>query len=176
MHPDYFAIMAIESLASVLPKWRAWSNSAKSLSVLQDAAYPFPDVAPKFLGYVIQKYRPRGRGAPSAAFQQWIDQVEKAIADRMLPALRSAGMVMPDDVYRGAGFEPHQPLLQMSDFNALIARSQEHQVPIFELTDEQIHQVGVVLDRTKELMERFKRLFSDAADRILKIMHDAERA
>ena len=34
MHPDYFAIMAIESLTSILTKWRAWSDSAKSLAVL----------------------------------------------------------------------------------------------------------------------------------------------
>jgi cellulose biosynthesis protein BcsQ len=42
MHPDYFSIMAIESLASVLPKWKAWSETAKSLQVLRDAEYPFP--------------------------------------------------------------------------------------------------------------------------------------
>ena len=81
-------------------------------------------------------------------------------------------MLMPDEVYLAAGFEPHQPLLQMSDFNALIARSQEHQVPIFELTDEQLHQAGVVLDRTKESMNRFRELFSEAADRILQIIRN----
>lgn len=174
MHPDYFAIMAIESLAAVLPKWRGWAEQAKNLSVLREAEYPFPNVAPMFLGYVMQKYRPRGAGAPSRAFQEWIDQVEAAIADKMLPALRRAGMVMPDEAYRAAGFEPSQPLLQMSDFNALIARSQEHRVPIFELTDAQLHQAGIVLERTKESMERFKTLFSDAADRILQIMRHAE--
>lgn len=176
MHPDYFSIMAIDSLASVLPKWKVWSDTAKCLMVLQEAEYPFPNVSPKFLGYVIQKYRPRGAGSPSAAFQQWIDEIEQSVADTLLPALRNAEMIMPDKVYQAAGFEPHQPLLQMSDFNALIARSQEHQVPIFELNDKQLGQGGVVLERTKESMDRFGELFSEAADRILKLIHNEQIA
>jgi cellulose biosynthesis protein BcsQ len=171
MHPDYFSIMAIESLASVLPKWKNWSETAKHLQVLREAEYPFPDINPKFLGYVIQKYRPRGGAAPSAAFQQWIDQVEADIAKKLLPVLQKSDMMMPDKVYRDAGFEPQEPLLQMPDFNSLIARSQEHQVPVFELTDEQLKQAGIVLERTKESMDRFKKLFSEAADRVLKIIH-----
>ncbi len=176
MHPDYFSMMAIDSLATVLPKWRVWSETAKGLPMLREAEYPFPDVSPKFLGYVIQKYRPRGAGAPSAAFQQWIDQIEEGVAQRLLPALQNAGMVMPDQVYRDAGFELREPLLQMSDFNTLIARSQEHQVPVFELSDEQLDQVGIVLERTKESMKRFEELFSEAADRVLQIIHNEQVA
>jgi cellulose biosynthesis protein BcsQ len=172
MHPDYFAVMAIDSLASVLPKWKGWSEAAKSLPILREAEYPFPSVSPMFLGYVIQKYRPRS-GVPSAAFQEWIDQIEKSVADRLLPALRQGGMVLPDQVYRMAGFEPYQPLLQMADFNSLIARSQEHQAPIFELTDAQLGQAGVVLENTKDSMDRFRGLFSEAADRVLTIVRHA---
>jgi cellulose biosynthesis protein BcsQ len=172
MHPDYFSKMATESLASVLPKWRIWSESAKSLPVLREAEYPFPTASPKFLGYVIQKYRPRG-SAPSRAFQQWIDQIEQGIADRLLPALEKAGMMLPVKVYEEAGFTPQEPLLQMPDFNSLIALSQEHQSPVFELTDKQLNQAGVVLKTTKESMNKFKELFSGAADRVLKIVDDA---
>jgi cellulose biosynthesis protein BcsQ len=170
MHPDYFSIMAIDSLAAIFPKWKAWSEAAKSLPVLREAEYPFPNVAPRFLGYVIQKYRPRGGSAPSAAFQQWIDQVEAAIKEKLIPALERIGMMLPAAAYRAAGYEPYEPLLQMPDFNSLIARSQEHQVPIFELSDEQLNQAGIVLERTKESMERFKALFSEAADRVLAIV------
>jgi cellulose biosynthesis protein BcsQ len=170
MHPDYFSIMAIESLASVLPKWQKWSEAAKTLQVLREAEYPFPDINPRFLGYVIQKYRPRGGGAPSIAFQQWIDQVEEDIKIKLLPVLRASNMMMPDNVYLDAGFKPYEPLLRMPDFSSLIARSQEHQVPVFELTDAQLHQAGIVLERTKISMESFKKLFSEAADRVLKIV------
>jgi hypothetical protein len=170
MHPDYFSVMAIESLATVLPKWQAWADAAKAMPLLREAEYPFPNVTPRFLGYIIQKYRPRGGGVPSAAFQQWIDQVVVDVADKLLPALRTAGMMMGQKKYRDAGFEPHVPLLQMSDLNSLIARSQEHQVPIFELTDQQLRQQGVVLKTTKKSMENFKTLYSEAADRVLKLI------
>jgi cellulose biosynthesis protein BcsQ len=175
MQPDYFSTMAIDSLASVLPKWKSWSQTAKSLAILQEAEYPFPDISPMFLGYVIQNYRPRGGGVPSAAFQQWIKQIENGVSERLLPALRQAGMVLSDTVYQQAGFRPYEPLLQMPDFNSLIARSQEHQVPIFELTDAQLQQSGIVLERTKESMNRFKDLFSEAAERVMAIFEHAQR-
>ncbi|KAA2236430.1 ParA family protein [Salinarimonas soli] len=170
MHPDYFSMMAIESLSSVLPKWRAWSEAAKSLPILKQAEYPFPEISPKFMGYVVQKYRPRGNSVPSQAFQQWIDQIENGVRDRLIPALEKAGMMLDEGTYAAAGFNPSEPMLQMSDFNSLIARSQEHQVPVFELTDAQIEQVGVVLGTTKESMERFKTLFANAADRVISII------
>ncbi len=56
MHPDYFSILAINSLASVIPKWRLWAKAANENSVLKSAEYPFPLTDPKFLGYVVQKY------------------------------------------------------------------------------------------------------------------------
>lgn len=173
MHPDYFAIMAVRSLASVLPKWKHWADTAKKMTVLQEAEYPFPNAAPKFLGYVIQKYRPRGNSAPSKAFEQWITQVETAVADGLIPALGAADMLLPEKMYQDAGFKPAEPLLQMSDFNGLIARSQEHQVPVFELTDAQLKLGGSVLDNTKESMDRFRGLFEQAADRVITLVADA---
>jgi hypothetical protein len=170
MHPDYFSVMAIESLANVLPKWKTWADAARALPLLREAEYPFPNVTPMFLGYVIQKYRPRGGGVPSAAFQQWIDQVVGDVADKLIPAIGAAGMMLDQKRYQDAGFEPYLPLLQMSDFNSLIALSQKHQVPIFELADEQLEQVGVVLEKTKKSMDGFKALYSEAADRVLKLI------
>jgi cellulose biosynthesis protein BcsQ len=175
MQPDYFAIMAVESLSKVLPKWKTWSDTAKELPVLRDAEYPFPNVTPKFLGYVIQKYRPRGGAAPSRAFQSWIDQVQRAVGTTLIPALNKCDMLLANSVYKQAGFDPIDPLLQMPDFNSLIARSQEHQVPVFELTDSQLAQVGTVLDNTKESMERFRGLFDHAAESVLTMISDAKR-
>ena len=68
MAPDYFSVMATDSLASVLPKWAAWAKQARGLSILQKATYPFPSKTPKFLGTIVQKYRLRESKTPSAAF------------------------------------------------------------------------------------------------------------
>lgn len=132
MHPDYFSNMAIKSLAKIIPKWRGWARLAAKSSILRDATYPFPDVSPRFLGYVVQKYRPRG-GAPSRAFQTWIDQLEGNVRDILIPALKENEMMLDEKSYASAKYNPADPLLQMPDFNSLIASSQTHQVPIFEL-------------------------------------------
>lgn len=169
MNPDYFALMAIDSLANVLPKWKAWRDKASSLEVLRTAEYPFPDTSPKFIGYVMQKFRPRGQGAPSKAFQAWIEQVEHRTAEVLLPTFKKNDLLLTDSAYAAAGIVPSQPILQMSDFNALIARSQQHQVPVFELSDAQLDQAGVVLEQTKKSMERFRKLFKEAALRVIAI-------
>ena len=167
MHPDYFSSMAIESLASVLPKWKRWADSAKSMPILSDAEYPFPSTTPSFLGYVVQKYRPRSGTVPSAAFQKWIDDLESGVRDVLLPALTRASMLLSPEIYTEAGLDPSQPILQMPDFNGLIARSQEHQIPIFELTPAQLDQVGIVLERSQKSMAQFEELMSEAADKIV---------
>ena len=64
MTPDYFSVMATDSLSSILPKWRSWAKKAQQQPVLQNASYPFPTVTPKFLGTIVQKYRARS-GGPS---------------------------------------------------------------------------------------------------------------
>jgi len=173
MHPDYFSTMGIDSLSSVLPKWRAWAQAAQQNQLLAQANYPFPHVVPKFMGSIIQKYRPRTGNAPAQAFQRWISQLESGLAQRLLPVLEQSGMLLPRQVYLAAGFAPESPLLQMPDFNSLIAQSQEHQVPIFALSDAQLERVGIVLARTKESMEKFLLLFSEAADRVIKIIDNA---
>jgi cellulose biosynthesis protein BcsQ len=173
MNPDYFSAMAIDSLASVLPKWKSWAVKAQSLQILQDANYPFPIVHPKFLGTVVQRYRPRSGQGPAKAFQSWINEIEKGVKEVLIPALTAAGMLLPESVYTRAGFSPEKPLLQMSDFNSLIASSQKYQVPIFNLTDQQLEQVGIVLEKTKASMEQFRKLFSDAADRVIRMTENA---
>jgi cellulose biosynthesis protein BcsQ len=167
MAPDYFSVMATDSLASVLPKWRAWAKQAQGVAVLKKATYPFPTVNPKFLGTVVQKYRLREGQTPSAAFQKWIDEIEGGVQEKLLPALKAADMLMTDSAYQSIGIPPGKPLLQMSDFNSLIALSQKHKVPVLALSDAQLEQTGVVLERTKKSMHQFRDLFSDAADRIM---------
>lgn len=167
MAPDYFSVMATDSLASVLPKWRAWAKQAQGVAVLQKATYPFPTVNPKFLGTVVQKYRLREGQTPSAAFQKWINEIEGGVQEKLLPALKSADMLMTDAAYQSIGIPPGKPLLQMSDFNSLIALSQKHKVPVFALSDAQLEQTGVVLERTKKSMHQFRDLFADAADRVV---------
>jgi hypothetical protein len=174
MAPDYFSVMATDSLASVLPKWKAWASQAQSLSVLQKATYPFPSIQPKFLGTVIQKYRIREGTTPSSAFQRWINEIQEGVKQKLIPALSRSDMLLPKEAYESIDLKDGMPLLQMSDFNSLIALSQEHKVPVFALSDHQIGQNGIVLKRTKESMNKFGNLFSEAADRIIALTEYAK--
>jgi cellulose biosynthesis protein BcsQ len=184
--PDYFSVMAIDSLTTVLPRWRAWSKQASSMSIFRDAAYPFPTIIPKFLGTIIQKYRVRDRttagqegekaptsGKPAAGFQKWIDEINAKVRDAFVPILRSLEMMLAEGKYRKMGIDQDYCLAGISDFNCLIARSQEHQVPVFSLTDQQIRLGGDLLKRTKESKDMFEKIFSKLADMVVELTSDA---
>jgi cellulose biosynthesis protein BcsQ len=171
MAPDYFSVMATESLSSVLPKWSSWAKRAKSLSILQKANYPFPDINPKFLGTIVQKFRLREGDTPSKAFQKWINEIEEGVKTVLIPTLKNTGMLLTDEAYSSTGVQLGQPILQMSDFNSLIALSQKHKAPVFQLSDEQLELTGVVPERTKRSMKLFYQLYSDGADRILSLIN-----
>lgn len=170
MMPDYFSVMAADSLASVIPKWCAWANKAQSTAALKDATYPFPNKSPKFLGIIIQKYRPRESQTPSAAFQNWIDGINEAVKNKLIPVLKANNLLLEEEAYASAGLEAGDALIQMSDFNSLIALSQQHKAPVFGLTDQQIGQTGTVLEITKKSMENFGKLYSEGADKILSLL------
>ena len=186
MFPDYFSAMATESLASILPKWWAWANQGKSSTLLQEAIYPFPDKHPKFLGTIIQNFRVK-KGIPAAAFQRWINEIKIGVQTKLIPMLRENDLLLPDELYTKAyqiGSDPiqpslffediaSQPLLQLSDFNTLIALSQEHKAPVFDLSDYQLEKSGIVLEKMKESMKSFRVLFADGADRIITLTENA---
>ena len=86
--PDYFSVMAVESLSTVIPRWHAWSHRAKANPILKSATYVYPDKNPKFLGTIIQRYRPR-KGAPTEGFQKRIDTINDRIAKQLVPILES---------------------------------------------------------------------------------------
>ncbi len=170
-NPDYFSAMAVQSLARVLPDWGKWAKRATQFHVLRDAVYPFPDVTPKFLGTIVQNYRPRD-GKPASAFQTWIEKIDATVSDDLFPRLKEADMTLPEHIYVECGLE-NLCLARISDFNSLIAKSQEHQTPVYALTPAQIAQRGSVLSKTVESRDNFKDIFSDLADKVVSLMGHA---
>jgi hypothetical protein len=168
LHPDYFSSMALSSLAKVLPRWKVWANTAFEIEALVNADYPFPKPHITFIGAAVQKYRPR-LGRASKAFQRWIDQLTSGLKETLVPALERARMVEPDKFRERLGIEPWTPILEVADFNSLIALSQEFQVPVYALTARQTGQAGAVWDQTVESMKIFFDAFSTCADKIFKL-------
>src|ERR1700678_2987006 len=168
LHPDYFSAMALSSLAKTLPRWKAWAETAYAIEALTKADYPFPKPHITFIGAVIQKYRPRKKRA-SQAFQHWIDQLILGLKDTLIPSLEKAGMLDAQKFKTLSGCDPWVPLLEVADFNSLIALSQEHQVPVYALTVEQTGHEGAVWDQTKESMDAFAKAFSECADKVFSL-------
>lgn len=167
LQPDYFSSMALSSLARILPRWQAWAKMAHGIDTLKSADYPFPAPNAKFIGAIIQRYRPRNGGA-SSAFQHWIDKLKNGLENTLVPALKGAGLL---DCKRFADAElnPTVPIMEVSDFNSLIALSQEFQVPVFEVTKEQTGQTGAVWQQTEKSKESFRASFHQCAERIFNL-------
>jgi len=160
--PDYYCYQAISSLSRVLPRWQESVKSfrAKTLN------YPFPNAPPKFCGIISQRYRPRS-GNPAVSFQQWIDRIKEVTIKELVPVLMTNGMSISV-----AEFNAAQPsdtpfnLINIADFNSLIAQSQKHNTPVFALSDKQIEQAGVILETMKESRDNFKKAFDALANTV----------
>lgn len=174
--PDLFSVMAIDSLANILPKWYRWARRASELRILKEANYPFPKITPLFLGTIIQNYRIANE-KPSVAFQNWIDKIKDAISDRLFSALSNEHMVFPRHCYSDAGVSGDFCLIQMSDFNSLIAISQDCQTPVFALTPEQIKQSSrkssQVLTTALNSQLPFRNAFSTLANKVINLTSNA---
>ena len=172
--PDYFSVMAIDSLSGMLPKWHRWAVAAQSSRILREAIYPFPCVTPKFMGTIVQNYRPLS-GALAKNFQIWIDgridRINNQVREQLVPALEDMGMVFSEETYQTIGIEDYC-LAQIPDFNPLIAMSLAPQSPVSALTDEQINQVGAVLDVSTIARGRFMNIFSEFADKVIDLTND----
>ena len=166
LHPDYFSSMALTSLARVLPRWKQWGDAAYGVQVLRDADYPFPQPKTTFIGAVIQKYRPKS-GRASKAFQRWIDELVRGLEITLTPALQSAHLLDTIKFDERLHLYPWDPIMEVADFNSLIAESQEHQVPVYALTAELLDQSGAVWDQTEASMRVFAAAFRLCAERVI---------
>lgn len=169
--PDFFSVMAIDSISKVLPRWKRWAEQACALPVLSTAAYPFPEPRVQVLGTVVQKYRPRG-GQPAAAFQKWIDAIDHAVQDRLVPALRDGGLLMSESRYAAGGVSlDNLCMATIAEFNSLIAKSQENATPVFALTEQQLGGTGSVLENWIESRDSFNQQFTDLTNKVVAMIN-----
>lgn len=166
--PDYFCLLAVNSLATTLPRWMAQAAELRNLQA--SWAYKIPLTNPKFIGMISQKYRPRS-GKPAQAFQQWIDAIVQDVDAVLVPALSKVDMTIDKKRMRAViRRSPHVELSQLPDFNSLIARSQECSTAVFALTDQQLDATGAVLEGFKDSRDHFLELFKELAEKVSKLI------
>jgi len=167
--PDFFSVMAVDSLSRVLPKWISWARDAANLPVLQEASYPFPAPNLKVLGTIIQKFRPRA-GQPAASFQSWIDELNTAVETKLVPALQSEDLLLPWETYEQYEIGHDLCLAQIAEFNSLIAKSQEALTPIYALSSAQLGAKGAVRENWEDSRDSFNAQFEALALRVTGLM------
>lgn len=158
--PDYFSVMAISSLSSVLPKWEKWAKMARV--AFSDSSYPFPTTSTKFLGTIVQNFTIRN-GEPTEAFQKWIDEVAMAVNETLLPAITPEGMMLDSTKYKTEQPTNGYCLAEIPSFSGLIPRSQRGRMPVYEVPDKLLG-VGTVLEQYKIIRDRFLNVFNNLAD------------
>ncbi len=89
-------------------------------------------------------------------------------AIQMFP-INSGHLPFWDENYLKAGLGGERNLSLIPDFNTLIAKSQKARTPVFALTKKQMERGGVVLKKTIENRDAFKRLFEDLAEKVIKL-------
>lgn len=164
--PDYFCYMAVEALVSIFPRWCNTYEKMRQNDVFKNATYKMQDKPPIFLGTIQQRYRPRN-GGPARAFAEWIDAINLLVSDKLIPILKNYNMVFGDDKYNICD-EPYN-LINIADFNSLIAQSQEHNTPVFLLSQEQIKQTGVIWETMKKSRDDFYKTFEQLAQKIVQM-------
>lgn len=157
--PDYYCNQAVSSLSRVLPRWNTGVAQFRSGTLL----YPFPNNPPRFCGIISQRYRPR-MGNPATSFQQWIDHIKNTVNTELVPELRRSRMIITEAEFLAAApSDTPYNLINISDFNSLIAQSQKYSTPVFALSDAQIEQTGYILQTMRDSRDAFARSFDALA-------------
>lgn len=161
--PDYFCYMAVESLIKVFPRWNDTYKKLKEHSVFKNAEYKMSLSNPKFIGTIQQRYRPRN-GSPARAFSKWIDDINTLVSDKLVPVLYENNMMIKRNL---DNYDTPYNLINIADFNSLIAQSQVNNTPVFLLTQEQVQKNGQVWENMKKNRDEFNETFLTLAKRII---------
>lgn len=172
--PDYFCLQSIGSLEKNIIKWHKEISRFKEDNGFDNKSFSIRN-APKLLGTVQQRYRPRNE-KPATSFQSWIDQIRKAMNSSLIPSLEKIDCAISQkkikEVLMGTGLSPCD-LAHVSDFNSLIAISQKLSKPVFALTDAEIKSVGQVFGHAENTMiasrNKFDEIFTALADRVMRL-------
>ncbi|MBI4243405.1 MAG: AAA family ATPase [Planctomycetes bacterium] len=139
--PDYFSEMAIKSLARIIPTWERWAKSARG--AFCDATYPLPTTTPKFLGYTINDFNLSG-GEAQRSFRTIMDNIAREVDTTLVPSLAKENMLLPQEKYESSyikmtrntnniKYPSNYCLAEISNFNKLIAMSNQMSIPIYEI-------------------------------------------
>lgn len=172
--PDYFCLQAIGSLEKNIRKWHREIKRFREDNDFDRQSFPIHN-HPKFLGVIQQRYRPRNE-KPAQSFQKWIDEIRLTVNNKLVPSLSEIGCVIDEGLLKtvlaDSGLTPYD-LALVSDFNSLIAISQQLSKPVFSLSDDEIKNTGNVFGHAEATMkanrDNFLETFQNFSERIVRL-------
>lgn len=172
--PDFFCWQAVSSLTEHIKIWHGdltafkAGSSPRTVSSLTNS--------PLFLGTIQQRYRIRKK-EPAKSFEKWITAIRNSIDSSLVPCLSKLGCVKDRAQVQGSldklglSLQAYD-LAHISDFNSLIAISQNLGRPVFALTDNDLKnakQFGWALETMKESRDSFENQFKVLGELIISL-------
>jgi chromosome partitioning protein len=165
-NPDPFSIMALQTLKTVLPRWVLWKKTAVEL--FANSAYPLPEGTPKLIGSLIQRFNVR-KGRAAKPYRDNIADIKSAVRKEVFESFKKAGMVLSEKSY-GKPLNEDLCLGEIPDFQGLLPKSHNAGVPVFELTNDEIHETGTVLAGFRQKRDEFNDRFVKITDTLLSVL------
>lgn len=166
-NPDPFSLMALDTLSLRLPKWVSWK--ARYFDFFSDSAYPMRDGTPIFLGAIIQRFNIRN-GRAAAPYRDNIQDIKSKISTTFFDRISMEGMTFPRDKYPQHLSAGNFCYDLIPDFQGLLPKAREAGVPVYKVTDEELREVGVVLDGLKTKRAEFNRLFAKISKEMIEVL------
>jgi cellulose biosynthesis protein BcsQ len=166
-NPDPFSLMALKTLKTILPRWKAWVERSKEY--FADASYPLPDSEMKFIGEIIQRFNLRNRKA-ATPYQGKIEEIKQYIETEFVPELTAKGMIYDIGSLLKDDLLADHCLAEISEFGALLQKANKQNIPVVALTREQIGERGNVSHQIDEKQKLISQSFDKMARIILELV------
>ena len=147
-------------------KWGAVQNARE---LFKDASYPLPPSEIKFVGEIIQRFNLRNQKA-ARPYVGKIEEIKNYVENEFVPALATLGMIYDITPLQQSGKLNDHCLAEISEFGALLQKANDHSVPVFALSKEQIGERGPVLEQMEASRDRFKGIIENMAEVIMELV------
>ena len=164
--PDPFCVMALKSLTTVLPSWKA--EVTTFINSHPNASLKLPIKPTYFIGEIIQRYSLRNQ-MPSKAYTAIIDEIKDNVQNNFIPQMRSSGMMFPGQPGVNLPSATAGCIAQMPEFLSLLQKANALQKPVFAITDSEIGG-GAIFDNLRTKRDSINGTFEEIANLILQLL------
>ena len=146
---DHFSVRALKTLGRSIS---GWIEDWQVISQLAPDEAPLLNAEPRFMGYILQRFRMYG-GAIVSGYQRYVSELEKSIHDDIVSVLRATNASL------ATGTLSQQRLGQIKDFGSLASLSQTQGKPFSQVA-------GANADLRAEAAEEFTKCARRILERI----------